>query len=71
MAAVGSRKAMGGVRPRIRSRITPPPVAVVRPKMHMPKMSMFLRSPIMAPEAAKATVPMRLTIKIKVSMVVL
>ena len=48
--------------------MTPPPVAVVSPRMHTPKISIFLRRPIMAPEAAKATVPQIFTIKINVSM---
>ena len=53
----GSWKVRGGVCPRIRSRITPPPTAVVRPRMMTPNTSMFFFTAVIAPEAEKASVP--------------
>lgn len=48
----------GGVIPRTRSRMNPPPRAVTRPKTITPSMSIFFLHPSMAPEIAKAMVPM-------------
>jgi hypothetical protein len=56
-AKEGLRKVTGGVLPRTRSRITPPPTAVTSPRMATPKISIFRPRPTMAPETAKATVP--------------
>ena len=53
----GWRKALGGVIPKIRSRIIPPPTAVVSPKMHTPKISIRFFTPTSAPDRAKDTVP--------------
>ena len=51
----------------MRSRMTPPPTAVVRPRMATPKTSMFFLMAVMAPEAAKATVPIISSTKMSVS----
>src|SRR5699024_7084093 len=66
--AGGVLKGHGGDSPKIRSRITPPPTAVTSPRMHTPSRSIPFIRPVRAPEAAKATVPMRLTIQINGSM---
>ena len=63
----GFLKAIGGVEPVMRSLMMPPPVAVRSAKMLTPKMSIFLRMPAMAPDTAKATVPMMSVIKMKSS----
>ena len=47
--------------------MTPPPTAVVRPSITTPKMSMFFFTPVIAPEAANATVPMISSTSISVS----
>ena len=57
-ASSGSVSAAGGVRPRIVSRRIPPPTVVSMPVMLTPKRSSPLRMPSIAPEMAKATVPM-------------
>ena len=57
MAYIGCWKVRGGVSPSMRSRIIPPPTAVVRPRMMTPKMSMSRRTPTNAPDTAKAAVP--------------
>ena len=54
----GWEKAVGGVTPNMISRIIPPPTAVVAPKIFTPKMSIFFSMAVIAPEDAKATVPM-------------
>ena len=56
-AYTGLWNVLGGVSPRITSRITPPPTAVVSPRMNTPKMSMPFFTPSTAPETAKAAVP--------------
>ena len=57
VAYIGFRKVLGGVIPRIRSRITPPPTAVVRPRITTPRISIFFLRPVIAPETENATVP--------------
>lgn len=47
----------GGVIPRTKSLINPPPRAVTRPSTITPSMSIFFLQPSMAPEIAKAIVP--------------
>ena len=47
-----------GVFPIIRSRIVPPPIAVTNARTRMPKISYRLRMAAVAPETAKAKVPM-------------
>ena len=58
-------KAVGGILPMMRSLMMPPPVAVTIARMLMPKMSISLRMPAIAPDTAKATVPMISVIKMK------
>ena len=67
---VGSRNADGGVRPRMRSRMIPPPTAVVTPRTQTPKMSICFFRPVIAPVSAKEIVPMISKIKISRSMLV-
>ena len=62
---VGSRNADGGVRPRMRSRMIPPPTAVVTPRTQTPKMSICFFRPVIAPVSAKEIVPMISKIKIR------
>ena len=54
----GWEKAAGGVTPNMISRIIPPPTAVVAPRTFTPKISIFFSMAVMAPEEAKAIVPM-------------
>ena len=54
----GFVKAAGGVVPVTRSLMMPPPVAVRSARILTPKMSIFFLMPAMAPDTAKATVPM-------------
>ena len=61
----GSMKAVGGILPMMRSLMMPPPVAVTIASMLMPKISISLRMPAIAPDTAKATVPMISVIKMK------
>ena len=49
---------LGGMIPSMISRIIPPPTEVITPSTHTPKMSILLRIPAIAPEHAKAMVPM-------------
>ena len=61
----GFLNAIGGVVPMTRSRMMPPPVAVKRARILTPKISIFFLIPAMAPDTAKATVPMMSVIKMK------
>ena len=61
----GFLNAAGGVEPMTRSRMMPPPVAVRSARILTPKMSIFFLIPAMAPDTAKATVPMMSVIKMK------
>ena len=51
------RNTRGGIWPIIRSRSTPPPMAVTRPSIVTPNRSILCRTPSIAPDTAKATVP--------------
>lgn len=53
--------------PRMRSRVTPPPIAVTTPRIMTPKISMFFFSPVIAPETENATVPMISNAKMRMS----
>ena len=61
----GFLNAAGGVEPVMRSLMIPPPVAVSRARILTPKMSIFLRMPAIAPDTAKATVPIMSVIRMK------
>ena len=67
MTKKGFLNAIGGVEPVTRSLMMPPPVAVKSAKMLTPKISIFFLIPAMAPDTAKATVPMMSVIKMKSS----
>mgnify|MGYP003297585194 CR=1 FL=1 len=53
----GLTKINGGVIPRIKSRITPPPIAVTTPRITTPKISSFFSIATKEPETANATTP--------------
>ena len=56
-AVDGLTSAVGGVIPRIRSRITPPPIDVVIPSTQAPKMSISFFMAVSDPERANDIVP--------------
>ena len=53
----------------MRSLIIPPPVAVKMARILTPKMSIFFLTPAMAPDTAKAMVPMMSVMRMKSSVV--
>ena len=68
LGVYGRTKAAGGIRPRMTSRIIPPPVAVTVPRTMTPKTSDRFRRPTNAPEIEKAMVPITSQMKIIESM---
>ena len=51
------------------SLVIPPPTATVKPSTQAPKISIFLRIPVIAPETANAAAPINSKIKMKTSIV--
>ena len=54
---IGCSNVLGGVIPRITSRIIPPPIAVTQPSTQTPSISMRCFRAVRAPDIAKAIVP--------------
>lgn len=54
---LGVPNSAGGVMPRIMSRVSPPPHAVITPRIMTPNKSIFFRTAVIDPETANATVP--------------